>query len=394
MYRNKLNIMKNLLLKIILKVMTKLLKVNSKRIMFIAYHGKGYLCNPKYIHIEISKDKRFDGFDLIWALNKTSEKINDARIVKYRSFKYFYLLCTSKYWVSNCKLPSYYVKKKNQIYIQTWHGTPLKKLASDIENNKNKTFYRSEISWNEMIKSYDIDTRRYNYFISPNKYSTEIFKRCFKLDENIIKEIGYPRNDRLKNLSKKDINKIKEKFKIKNKKIILYTPTWRDNQYNFREYTLDIKIDFYKWREKLGKEWVVLFKPHYLIKMKYDYEDLKDFVYIIDENIDITDLYIISDVLVTDYSSTFFDYGILERPIYFYMYDRKEYEEEIRGFYLDVDKDLPGPIFEDEELLIEAINNNLKYSYKNDKFLDNIKEFTSISSKSIVEEIFLDEIVK
>ena len=104
-------------------------------------------------------------------------------------------------------------------------------------------------------------------------------------------------------------------------------------------YTFDLQVDFYKWKEVLGDEYVVLFKPHYLIVNKYENtEGLAGFLYNINANVDIKELYVISDVLVTDYSSVFFDYAILNRPIYFYMYDLKEYAEELRGFYLDIKK--------------------------------------------------------
>ena len=154
------------------------------------------------------------------------------------------------------------------------------------------------------------------------------------------------------------------------KKVILYAPTWRDNSFNVKGYTFKLEVDFARWKEVLGEEYVVIFKPHYLITNKFDNEGLEEFLYTIREDKDINELYVISDILVTDYSSVFFDYAILHRPILFYMYDLKEYEEEVRGFYLDINKDLPGNIFTKEEELLKEISNIENYKKNTSKLLD------------------------
>ena len=132
-----------------------------------------------------------------------------------------------------------------------------------------------------------------------------------------------------------------------------------------------MEVDFTKWQEALGEEYVVVFKPHYLIVNDFDVDQYQGFVYFIEANEDISNLYIISDALVTDYSSVFFDYAILKRPIYFYMYDLVHYRDELRGFYLDIYHDLPGDIIEDENQLLVEIKKG--YDFKrletfNEKF--------------------------
>ena len=132
-------------------------------------------------------------------------------------------------------------------------------------------------------------------------------------------EIGYPRNDLLYAPNKDEIAlELKKKLHIPlDKKTILYAPTWRDNSYVTKGYTFKLEVDFGKWQEALGDEYVVVFKPHYLIVNDFDIDQYQGFVYFIEANEDISNLYIISDALVTDYSSVFFDYAILKRPIYF-----------------------------------------------------------------------------
>lgn len=342
------------------KVARHFVASDNKTILFISYHGRGYSCNPKYIHQELLQDERFKDFNFIWALKDTSQEIEGARVIKYRSLEYFYYLAKSKIWISNCKLPSYCLKKKKQIYIQTWHGTPLKRLAHDIDVKESQTFYRSKMSKNEMVKSYDDDSKQYNYLISPNSFTTEKYQSCFKVDPEIIKEFGYPRNDFLVNLHQEQIDELKEKLGLpKDKKIILYAPTWRDNSYNNKGYTFELQCDFKKWQHYLSKDYVVIFKPHYLISNKFNNKDFKDFLYLFDANIDINELYAVSDLLITDYSSVFFDYSILDRPILFYMYDLEEYRDNLRGFYLDIEKDLPGQVVRHEEELFKIIINDM-----------------------------------
>ena len=354
-------------IKLIYKLIYKYIPINEKYILFVSYHGKGYLCNPKYLHQYMINNDKYKDYKFIWAIKDINNvEIPNAKIIKYNRIRYFYYLARSKYWIINCKMPKYVLKKNNQIYFQTWHGTPLKRLAKDINVGENATFYRTKVSKREMVKSYNEDAKKYNYFLSPNKFSTEKFQSSFNIDRSIIIENGYPRNDFLTNISEEDIVKLKNKYNIPlDKKVILYAPTWRDNSFNIKGYVFELKANFKLWKKELEKDYVVIFKPHYLIINKYDDKELSNFLYVINENEDINELYVISDMLITDYSSAFFDYALLNRPIFFYMYDLKEYAEKIRGFYLNIYNDLPGKIIVDEAELLSLIKDNQKYIEEN-----------------------------
>ena len=208
----------------------------------------------------------------------------------------------------------------------------------------------------EMRNTYDNDVAKYNYMISPNSFCTEVFQSAFQIERKRLIETGYPRNDMLTNITKAQIIAIKQRMGLPtDKNIILYAPTWRDNSFVTSGYTFELQADFRKWKKLLGNEYIVLFKPHYLIINKFENDpELEGFLYSIDAKEDINNLYVIADQLITDYSSVFFDYAILNRPIYFYMYDLEEYKEELRGFYLDIYKDLPGDIYEAEDMLLRA----------------------------------------
>lgn len=366
--------------------------VDDKTIIFIAYHGRGYSCNPKYIHKYLLTQERFKDYNMVWAVKKFKiTKIEGAKVIRYNGLKYFYYMSKAKYWVINCKMPKHIVKKPEQVYLQTWHGTPLKRLAHDIQVQEGTTFYRSEMTFRQMANTYDDDVKKYTYMISPNHFSTEVFQSAFQINRERLIETGYPRNDYLTNITQVEIDELKLKYNIPpDKKVILYAPTWRDNTYNTRGYTFELEADFEKWKRVLGDEYVVLFKPHYLIvnKLKHD-EELRDFVKNVRAGRDINELYVIADVLITDYSSVFFDYANLNRPMYFYMFDLEQYAEELRGFYFDIYKTLPGEIITDEDTLLAKIKEG---AYDDAKLADFNAEFNCLQdghcAKKVVDIVF------
>ena len=378
-------------------VLSNFIKTNDKTVLFISFHGKGYSDNPKAIYEEMLKDDRFKDFKFVWAIKnhkKKAIKIDDAKIVEYLSIPYFYYLSKAKYWIFNCKMPSYICKKKDQIYLQTWHGTPLKRLGHDIHVDENTTFYRSQIKAEDMYRSYDIDSARYNYMISPNAFCTKIFPSAFNINKERLIETGYPRNDVMSNVTDDEKLKIKKELNIPlHKKVILYAPTWRDNQYVAKGYTFKLEVDFHKWHQYLKDDYIVLFKPHYLIINDYkSTNDLQGFLYNIDADQDISPLYLITDILITDYSSVFYDFAVMNKPMYFYMYDLEDYQEELRGFYIDIYKDLPGQIYENEDDLLKDVIEN-KYDYAKLKvFKERFNNHDDgMASKRVVDIVFGDK---
>lgn len=330
-------------------------KTDDKTILFIAFDGRGFLDNPKAIFEAIKADDKFKNYQLVWALNQPIN-IQGSKVIRKKSCRYYYYLSKAKYWVFNNKMPEFLIKKPEQIYLQTWHGTPLKRLAHDMPDN-GLTYYRSKQSYQEMVTSYDKDSQLWDYLISPNAFSTDVFASAFKFSKEKMIEVGYPRNDCLTTTSVDEIVQLKRKYHLPgDKKIILYAPTWRDDAYTLKGYTFDLQLDFAKWYDLLGDTHVVIFKPHYLISNQVDIpENLSHFVRTLPATSDINDLYLMSDCLVTDYSSVFFDYANLNRPIYFYMPDFENYKDQLRGFYLNIPEELPHNICQTEDELLRDI---------------------------------------
>ena len=192
-------------------------------------------------------------------------------------------------------------------------------------------------------------------------------------------ETGYPRNDILHAKSKDQMaDRLRHKLGIpKDKKTVLYAPTWRDDEYYGKgKYKFSLELDLKLLRERLSNDYVLLLRTHYFIADNVDVTGVEDFVYNVSKYDDIAELYLISDILITDYSSVFFDYTNLKRPMIFFMYDLEKYRDILRGFYIDVEKELPGPIVFTSEEVVKAIENidSIKKEYE-DKYKDFYHKF-------------------
>lgn len=246
---------------------------------------------------------------------------------------------------------------------------------------------------------YKIDAKRQSYLVSPSKFTTEKLSSAFNLNGNnpnvkIIEE-GYPRNDFLSNYTEEEAVKIKKSLGLENetRKILLYAPTWRDNQHSVGVgYTYEIGASFDKLQESLGKDFVMLFRPHYLVANKFDFAKYKDFVVDVTEYEDINELYVISDMLMTDYSSVFFDYSKLQRPITFFMYDLEDYKDNIRGFYIDINE-LPGNIYEKEKGVIEELL-RMKDEFELDQKYHDFNDKYTYLERGIASKKLLEEVIK
>ncbi|MCU9599724.1 CDP-glycerol glycerophosphotransferase family protein [Caldibacillus kokeshiiformis] len=338
----------------LLFIMIGLLPARKHTIVFESFLGKQFSDNPRAIY-EYMKE-HYPEYKLYWSVDPRfidNFKDKGVNIVPRLSIKWLLIMASAKYWVSNSRMPLWIPKPKHTVYLQTWHGTPLKKLAADMDDvfmpgtnieNYKRNFLKESANW--------------DYLISPNPYSTKIFRRAFAFKKEMI-ESGYPRNDFLYNANnEKDILALKKKYQIPtDKKVILYAPTWRDDQYFEKgKYKFDLKLDLKQMQEQLGDQYIVLLRLHYLIANHIDVSEYKGFAFDFSHHEDIRELYMVSDLLITDYSSVFFDYANLKRPMIFFVYDIEDYRDRLRGFYFDFEEKAPGPLVKTTEEVIEEIN--------------------------------------
>lgn len=352
-----------------------------------SFFGKSYSDSPKYVYEYVQKN--YPGkYRFIWVINKKHTVIPyKHKKVRRFSIGYVYYLARCKYYIFNGRQPEWVVKRSGNVFLQTWHGTPLKKLVFDIEDinsatprYKNQTYRQS---------------RAWDYLIAANQFSSTTFRRCFKYEKTML-ETGYPRNDIM---HYPDRDRIAQELKAKlgipaDKKTILYAPTWRDDEYYVKgQYKFKLQLDLNLMREKMGKDYVILLRTHYFIADKLDVTGVEDFAYNFSDYDDISELYLISDYLITDYSSVFFDYANLKRPMLFYTYDLEKYRDILRGFYIDIEEELPGPLLFTTEEVIDAFEHIDEIAEKyRDKYKVFYEKYCSWedgqASKRVAEAVF------
>lgn len=344
-------------------IVRTVLPIDKNLIVFESGVGKQYADSPRYIYEEIVR--RNLNYKKVWACNKIT-RFNDPDTIRIKRYSpsYFYYLARANVWVNNQNYPPRLQKRKGTTYIQTWHGTPLKKMLFDIDQVMGRTQgYVERIS--KAVSMWD-------YLLSPSEYTTKAFKSAFKYQGKMI-EAGYPRNDLFYREDKEAIKqKVKNRLLIpKDKKVILYAPTFRDNEaVRSNRFVFDLQMDLHQMQEALGDEYVILLRMHVAItnRLTID-EELEGFVQDVSSYSEMQELLLITDLLITDYSSVMFDFANTKRPMLFFTYDLETYRDEVRGFYLDFEEEAPGPLVRTTGEIIHEVENLdvMKQTYK-DKY--------------------------
>lgn len=320
----------------VLKAAGLFLKPNPRLILFSCFGGKKYDDSPKAVYEAIIKDERFKGYKFVWAFHDPEKhKLKYAKIIKTDNIKYFLTAMKAGCWVTNSSIErGLSFKNKNTLYYNSWHGTPIKKMGTDMTSSS-ETF-KSKSSY-----SFDIIN-------SQGRYETEIFSRCFGIPKDHFLECGLPRNDILNNYSVQYREKIRERLGIsKDKKVILYCPTFRDYLRDKKNGCVLVPpVDLKKWKKELGDNYVLLFRAHYEVSKMLDVHD-DGFVKNTTDYKSLNELMIASDILISDYSSVYFDYSITGKPMFHFTYDYDEYSTN-RGMYFDIRDHLSGGDNEDE----------------------------------------------
>ncbi|MGY0691302.1 CDP-glycerol glycerophosphotransferase family protein [Virgibacillus sp. FSP13] len=374
-------------MKLFYKIGSKVIPVDNKLILFESGLGKQYGDSPRKIYEEVLK--RDLDYKKVWVYNKRQRfKDPQTKRIKRLSPQYYYYLIRARYWVNNQNFPAYIRKRPKTTYLQTWHGTPLKKMLYDIEEVHGRSDdYVERIG--EAVKNWD-------YLISPSEYATKAFRSAFQYNGEVL-EVGYPRNDIFYKAEKHKIaRKVKSQLGIDNgKKVILYAPTFRDDQAQKKnKFSFDINMDLHKMKEMLGDEYIVLLRMHVVISnnLQLD-ESLEDFVYNVSNYSDIQELQLVTDILITDYSSVMFDFANTGKPMLFYTFDLEHYRDDIRGFYMDLEDEAPGPLVYDTDQIIENVLNidKVQNDYQQ-KYTDFQHKYCLLedgnASKRVVDELF------
>ncbi len=317
-----------------------------KEILFVCYGGRKYGDNVRPIYERMLKDERFLDWKFIWAFRdeKQFQLPDKKRTVKCRidSFTFYYYALRSRCWITNVSVQrGLNFKHKSTIYINTWHGVPLKRIGNDIREN-------------ESFKA--VKPERFDYFFVEGNYDKQIMPSAFLVPEDHVYVTGYPRNDCMFSGNIETRNKIFEKYGLpKDKKLILYAPTYRDyNKDKEGSFMFDLRLNPDTFMEEgLSDDFILMVRAHGAIE---DGENVsRGFVDVTDYP-DIEDLLVACDVLISDFSGAIFDYSLLGKPIVCFLYDINTYKKK-RGFYVDIETFLPFIKCYSERQLYKEIKN-------------------------------------
>lgn len=358
----------------------RIFPIKDNQILFENFTGKGYGDSPKYIAEELLKSQ--SKYKIYWVVKKSTkiEFPKGIQHVKLYSLKYFYIMATSKVWVSNSRFDQYVVKRKEQYYIQTWHS-PLRLKKIEYDAYESLSDYYKKVMNN--------DSKNIDLMMSGCDFSYNIYRKSFNYNGE-IKKIGTPRCDIFfdNEKCKKIKQKLEKKLKIPpNKKIVIYAPTFRKKDFD------DSLFNIEKIYKSINDENVILLlrlHPSSTLKVKLNNKKIID----VSNYPDIQELICLSDIMITDYSSCCFDQLIANKKCILYVPDLDSYLKKERNLYFKFEE-LPFPIAKNYQELKEifANINNEEYNNKIVEFKNKINLYENGNATKKVVEI-IEGVVK
>lgn len=353
-------------------------KTDEKMILIDSQHGENISGNMFYILKELCTNSDFKDYKIFVTVTRKKRKgikqkidfygYTNLKLINLNSNKYLKVLASAKYLFNDTSFMPYFIKREGQVYLNTWHGTPLKTLGKKVKNEYHNI--------GNLQKNFIVS----DYLLYPSEYMMEHMLEDYMIDNianNKIMLLGYPRNTIFfDNDSRKDIRK---KYGLEGKEIIAYMPTWRGILDDIQEQESFIEEVFEEIDKSLNENQLmyVNFHPYLQDKIEFKkYKRIKKFP----NEYETYEFLNVCDKLITDYSSVFFDYAVTRNKIILYAYDEEEYFME-RGVYVKLDE-LPFPKVDNVKDLIKEINSPV--NYKMDEFLE---KFCKYDEKNVTKKI-------
>ena len=331
--------------------------IRENCIVFESLWGRSYSCNPAALYEYIAENH--PEYECVWFLNDVNTPVRgNAKKVERNSEEYYHYLATAKYFIYNANFPVSFKKREEQIIVQTMHGTPFKTFGLDVKEELPTEKEELRVVSRSII---------WDYLVAQGEFTKNMAWRWFRFD-NVVLETGYPRTDSIYSCDEETAVKLRKELGIPDgKKVILYAPTWRDMD------RFDMMLDLEEMRGQLAGEYVILVRPHYFVADKYDIPEDGEFVFDGGRVGKIEDLFTITDILITDYSSVMFDFALTDKPMIFFAYDLEEYTEDTRGAYFDIATEAPGALAKTTDEVIESIRNIKRHYEINGERIDSFR---------------------
>lgn len=357
------------------------LPVKKRLVVFESHLGRQYSDSPRALYEEMRRQGL--DFEAVWSYaDKPQGFPKDAVLVRRWSVPYLKALARAEFWIDNQSYPLKLTKRPETTYIQTWHGSALKRMGFDEPEWK----LRSRAEQAAQQRTLD----RFDRFLVRSEHDVRTLARAFRLKEKTLLRVGYPRNDALVRAreSSRRPPLAAELGIPEDKKVLLYAPTFR--QRGQRRFELPFDVE--RFADRFGDRYVLLVRSHYLNHVVLP-PSVRGRVIDVSSHHDVTPLLALADGLITDYSSVMFDYALLDRPMFFFTYDYEEYVHEGRGTYFDLLERAPGPVVRTEDDLYAALGSlqeqSAKYSGARERFLADFGEYdTGHAAQSIVDQFF------
>lgn len=307
----------------------KIYRPDRKRILFVAFGGKKFDDSPKAVYEAMIRDDRFRDVDIVWGLNNPSAAdLPRGRKVKTDTPAYYKAALTSGCWVTNSSVErGLDFKSDRQFCLNTWHGTAIKKIGADMRKDSAQFKIKKKKSATDVM-------------LTQSDYDTRTMMGAMSFPQEKFAQIGYPRNDALVTATEEDRKRIREKLGIGEGKVaVLYAPTFREWDINAdKTFSFVSPLDLEEWKRELGDSHVLIFRAHYEIARLTGVKSEKGIIEASGYP-SLDELMIASDILVSDYSSIFFDYSLLHKPMLAFAYDYDKYAD-LRGVYFDIREEL------------------------------------------------------
>lgn len=317
------------IMNVVVALLKFFVKPDNNLILFVSYGGRYFNDSPKCLYDRMLNDGRFQGYHLVWAFRDPSKFHEVKERVKIDSISYFITALKARCWITNVHIErGLDFKGRHTFYFNTAH-TNIPKLSEGGVSGE-KTFKSKAKT-------------KCDFFCVQSEFEKQLFKESAKQ----VEAVGFAKNDMLASASPDNYYYLRKKLGVpEGKTVILYAPTFREGYLRGR----DVQVDFVKWKEILGDQYIVWFRAHPVFACKVQVDKNSEFVIDMSSYPDNNDLMIAADVLISDYSGILVEFGVQDKPMFCYAYDFDDYVK-TRGLYFDVREDLPGGYMNEDELL-------------------------------------------
>ncbi|MEU6999396.1 CDP-glycerol glycerophosphotransferase family protein [Nonomuraea sp. NPDC046570] len=307
--------------------------------VYVVNDGRQFSDSVRAVYQE--RVRRGDEREHIWIVKDGAFTPPDgATAVRAGSREHHAALARSRYIVTNSFLPAWFRAREDQVVVQAWHGTPAKRIGNDLPHmsrDPRPPVYHRQAA----------EVRGWDVLLSQSPWATPVLRKAFGYQGEIL-ESGLPRNDVLSSPDREELAaEIRRRLGlVEGKRVVLYAPTWRD----YDRKNSAVKLDLGLARAELGADHELLVRAHPMQSMPL----VPDLAHDVTTYPDMADLLLVADVLVTDYSSSMFDFVATGRPIVFFAHDLDKYTAK-RGLYLDLREQAPGPVLSTSKEVVKAL---------------------------------------